>query len=74
MWRNRDAGGIRTVYANNGKNDEAVVIKYLVQRTKTLKNSNKKLYERLKNCMCFQSVHKNILKNDEKVVFYTGIP
>ena len=39
-----------------------------------MENSNKKLNERLKNCMCFQSVHKNILKNDEKVMFYTGIP
>ena len=34
---------------NNGKNHEAVVIKYLVQRIKTLENSNKKLNERLKN-------------------------
>ena len=59
---------------NNGKNHEAVVIKYLVQRIKTLEKSNKKLNERLKNCICFQPVHKNILKNDEKVVFYTGIP
>ena len=59
---------------NNGKNHEAVAIKYLVQRIKTLENSNKKLNERLKNCMCFQYVHKNILKNDEKVVFYTRVP
>ena len=54
---------------NNGKNHEAVLIKYLVQQIKTLEKSNKKLNERLKNCMCFQSVHKNILKNDEKVMF-----
>ena len=59
---------------NNGKNHEAVVIKYLVQRIKTLENSNKKLNERLKNCVCFQPVHKNVPKNDEKVMFYTGIP
>ena len=38
---------------NNGKNHEAVIIKYLVQRIKKLENSNKKLNERLKNCMCF---------------------
>ena len=59
---------------NNGKNHEAVIIKYLVQQIKTLENSNKKLNERLKNSMCFQPVHKNILKNDEKGMFYTGIP
>ena len=59
---------------NNGKNHKAAVIKYLVQRIKTLENSNKKLNERLKNCVCFQPVHKNIPKNDEKVMFYTGIP
>ena len=59
---------------NNGKNHETVVIKYLVQQIKTLEKSNKKLNERLKNCMCFQSVHKNILQDDEKVMFYTGIP
>ena len=58
---------------NNGKH-EAVVIKYLVQRIKTLENSNKKVNERLKNCTCFQPVHKKILKNDENVMFYTGIP
>ena len=57
---------------NNGKNHEAVVIKYLVLRIKTLENSNKKLNERLKNCIFFQSVHKNIPKNNEKVMFYTG--
>ena len=34
---------------NNGKNHKAAVIKYLVQRIKTLENSNKKLNERLKN-------------------------
>ena len=59
---------------NNGKNHEAVVIKYIVQRIKTLENSNKKLNERLKNCVCFQPVPKNLPKNDEKVLFYTGIP
>ena len=59
---------------NNGKNHETVVIKYLVQQIKTLEKSNKKLNERLKNCKCSQPVHKNILKNDEKVTFYTGIP
>ena len=59
---------------NNGKTHEAVVIKYLVQRIKTLEKSNKKLNERLKNCICFQPVHKSILKNDEKYMFYTGIP
>ena len=59
---------------NNGKNHKAAVIKYLVQRIKTLENSNKKLNERLKNWLCFQPVHKNILKNDEKIMFYTGIP
>ena len=58
---------------NNGKH-ETVVIKYLIQQIKTLANSKKKLNERLKNCICFQPVHKNILKNDEKVMFYTGIP
>ena len=59
---------------NNGKH-EAVVIKYLAQRKKTSENSNKKLNEeRLKNCICFQPVHKNILKNNEKDMFYTGIP
>ena len=57
---------------NNGEH-EAVVIKYLVQRIKILKNSNKKLNERLKYYICFQPVHKNILKNDEKIMFYTGI-
>ena len=59
---------------NNGKNHKAAVIKYLVQRIKTLENSNKKLNERLKNCICFQPVLKNILKNHEKVMFYTGVP
>ena len=54
---------------NNGKKHEAVVIKYLVQRIKTLEKINKKLNERLKNCMYFQPVHKNILKNDGKVMF-----
>ena len=39
-----------------------------------MENSNKKLNERFKHCMCFQPVHKNILKNDEKAMFYTGIP
>ena len=58
---------------NNGKH-EAVVIKHLVQRINTLENSNKKVNERLKTCICFQPVHKNILNNDEKVIFYTGIP
>ena len=60
---------------NNGKTHDAViVIKYLVQQIKTLEKSNKKLNERLKNCICFQPVHKSILKNDKKVMFYTGIP
>ena len=59
---------------NNGKTHEAVVIKYLVQRIKTLEKSNKKLNERLKNGICFQPTRKSILKNDEKVTFYTGIP
>ena len=36
---------------NNGKNHETIVIKYLVQQIKTLGKSNKKLNERLKNCM-----------------------
>ena len=58
---------------NNGK-QEAVLVKYLVQWIKTLENSNQKLNERLKNCICFQRVHKNIRKNDEKIMFYTGIP
>ena len=40
------------------KKHEAVVIKYLVQRIKTLEKSNKKLNARLKNYMCFQPVHK----------------
>ena len=43
---------------NNGKNHEAVVIKDLVQQIKTLEKSNKKLNQRLKNCMCFQPVQK----------------
>ena len=61
---------------NNSKNHEAVVIKYPVflPRIKTLENSNKKLNERLKNCICFQPVLKNILNNHDKVMFYTGIP
>ena len=59
---------------NNGKTHEAAVIKYLVQRIKTLEKSNKKLNERLKNCICFQPVHKSILNNDEKGMFYPGIP
>ena len=59
---------------DNVNTHEAVVIKYLVQRIKTLEKSNKKLNERLKNCICFQPCHKSILKNDEKVMFYTGIP
>ena len=59
---------------NNGKKHEVVVIKYLVQQIKTLEKSNQKLNKRLKNCMCFQPVHKNILKNNEKVMFHTGIP
>ena len=40
---------------------------------KALENSNKKLNERLKKCICFQPVYKNILKNDKKIMFYTGI-
>ena len=59
---------------NNGKNHETIVIKYLVQRIKTLEKSSKKVNERLRNCICFQTVHKNILKNDEKVMFYIDIP
>ena len=55
---------------NNSKNHEAVVVKFLVRRIKTLENINKKLNERLKNCICLQPIHKNILKNDEKVVLY----
>ena len=43
---------------NNGKKHEAVVIKDLVQRIKTLEKSNKKLNQRLKNCMCFQPIQK----------------
>ena len=39
-----------------------------------MENSKKKLKERLKICICFQPAHINILKNDEKVMFYTGIP
>ena len=59
---------------NYGSKQKALVIKYLVQRIKTLEDCNRKLNERLKNCMCLQPVHKNILKNDEKVMFCIGIP
>ena len=52
---------------------ESVVSKYLVQQIKALENSDKKLHERLKNCICLQPVQKNTLKNDEKVMFYIGI-
>ena len=51
------------------KKHEAVVIKYLVQRIKTLEKSNKKLNERLKNYMCFQPVHKISWRTMKKLCF-----
>ena len=58
------SNGEQIQIGNNGKNHVIVVIKYLVQQIKTLGKSNKKLNEKLKNCICFQPVHKNIMQDD----------
>ena len=56
---------------SNGKNHEAVVIKYyLGQRKKTLENSDRNLNETLKNCIRCQPVQTNILK----IIFHADVP